>query len=110
MNGENLGTIIVMVVVGLPLFIMTGFLLKGRGANLVAGYNTMPKSEKAKCDTVAMCKFVGKILLGIDVLMVLLAIGMVTENDWMGYVFAGGVLILSIVAVVYSSTNNRFKK
>ena len=36
------------------------FLWDGKGAFLIAGYNTMPDSEKAKYNEIALCKFIGE--------------------------------------------------
>jgi len=55
-------------------------LLTGRGAFLVAGYNTASKAEKAKYDEKKLCRNVGKIVLPAGVLTialgVVIAIGM----------------------------------
>ncbi len=111
MEGERLIGAIILGIVSVLFFIMTGVLLKGKGAFLVAGYNTMPKSEKAKYDTVALCKFVGKVLLGIDALLVVFFVGIfILGFEWVGFIFGGGVLALCVFAVVYSSAKNRFKK
>lgn len=93
------------------LFIIIGIVfLSGKGAFLIAGFNTMPKSEQSKYDTVAMCKFMGK-------MMFLLALGplfwFLSSYLHMSYFFTiGMVWFLAVTAfmLIYMNTGNRFKK
>ncbi len=110
MNGEDIVAIVIACIVSVPLIIMSVFLLKGRGAFLIAGYNTLPKSEQAKYDSKAMCKFVGKILLPIGILTPLLPVGLMLGFGWAGIVFAVVVVGLVVFALVYLNTKNRFRK
>ena len=41
------------------MIVMSVFLLNGKGAFLIAGYNTMSKKRKALYDEKAMCRFAG---------------------------------------------------
>ncbi|WP_421616750.1 DUF3784 domain-containing protein [Brevibacillus sp. TJ4] len=61
MNGA-----IVTFVILIPFLILAIFLSKGKGASLLAGYNTMSDNKKAEYDEVALCKFMGKIMYGIS--------------------------------------------
>ena len=57
--------------IGIFLFTVLGvFLLNGRGTFLIAGFNTLPKEEKAKYDKLALSKFYGKTILALSVSMV----------------------------------------
>jgi hypothetical protein len=47
------------------------FLSKGKGAFLIAGYNTLSASEKAKYDEKALCQFMGKMMYGFSFSMLL---------------------------------------
>ena len=45
------------------LFIILGIILSlGHGANLIAGYNTLPKEQKERYDTRSMGRFMGRIM------------------------------------------------
>ena len=57
-------------------------LLKGKGAWLIAGYNTLSQKEKAQYDSVALCKLIGKYLLSVSMLMPALPIGWIFEISW----------------------------
>ena len=101
---------IINLVILIPFLIAAVIFSKGKGAALIAGYNTMPPQEKRQYDEVAMCKFMGKIMYGICFCLVLFAVaGIVDENA----LFIIGLILmfaLVIFALVYTNTNNRFKK
>lgn len=94
----------------IPLFILAVYLSQGKGAFLIAGYNTMPKEEKAKYDEVALCKFMGKVLYGICFSLVLLSLSEWLEIPallWMGIALMIGLIVFTLV---YSNTGNRFRQ
>lgn len=93
----------------IPFLIMAYFLSQGKGAFLIAGYNTMPKEEKAKYDELALCKFMSKVLYGISFSIVLLSINEWLEMPilmWIGIALMTGLIVFTLV---YSNTGNRFK-
>lgn len=94
----------------IPFLVLAFFLSRGKGAFLIAGYNTMPKEEKAKYDEVALCKFMGKILYGISFSLVLLSLSewlAIPELLWVGIALMTGLIVFTLV---YSNTGNRFRK
>lgn len=102
------GAIINLLLV-IPFLIMAYFLSQGKGAFLIAGYNTMPKEEKAKYDELALCKFMSKILYGISFSLVLLSLSEWLEMlllMWIGIAFMIGLIVFTLV---YSNTGNRFR-
>ncbi|WP_342527218.1 DUF3784 domain-containing protein [Chryseomicrobium sp. FSL W7-1435] len=103
------GALINLLVI-IPLLILAVYLSQGKGAFLIAGYNTMPKEEKAKYDEVALCKFRGKVLYGICFSLVLLSLSEWLEIPallWMGIALMIGLLVFTLV---YSNTGNRFRQ
>ena len=112
MDSELIVGIIVTGAVGLLIIIMAIVLLTGRGAWMIAGYNTMPKEKKEKYDEAALCKFIGKITLPIGIATpMLLAIEL--KPEWSVYGIVGFIaLVFGIVlfALIYLNTGNRFKK
>jgi len=100
--------IVIGIATGLPLIVLGIVLLTGRGAILIAGYNTLPKSKKEEYDTNGLCKFVGKIILPIGFLSLFL--GAAATHTWLIWVYLAAVFGLCIFAVVYLNTGNRFKK
>ena len=83
-------------------------LMTGRGAFLIAGYNTMSKAKKARYDTVALCKFAGKITLPAGLLLPFLLIESI--RDWYAWVYLVIITMLCIFAIVYANTGGRFRK
>ena len=98
------------LIISIPFLIFAIILSKGKGASLLAGYNTMPDSEKAQYDEVAMCKFMGKIMYGISFSILLFGLSELLENQ--AIFIIGLILFLSLIifALVYSNTGDRFKK
>lgn len=77
---------------------------------MIAGYNTLPKAEKAKYDEKALCKATGKLILSSVFPIALLALGDLLQLN--GLLIAGGVLlvILLVFGLIYLNTGNRYKK
>ncbi len=110
MTNNDIVALIITGSLGLILVIMAIVLLLGKGAFLIAGFNTMSESEKKKYDTKALCRFMGKVLLPIGILMPSVAIGEIINIPWISGAYTGVVVILSLFAVIYSNTGNRFRK
>ena len=99
----SLGGILLLLALGL-------YLLQGKGAMLIAGYNTMPEEEKEKYDEVALCKATGKLVLGLTFTIALISLGDLLQMD--GLILAGVVLmvIMIVFGLIYMNTGDRFKK
>lgn len=65
-------TIVIGALVMIPMIVMTILLMRGRGAMLIAGYNTASDEERAKYDEKKLCKTVGFCMLACDILCALL--------------------------------------
>lgn len=94
------------------LFIVFGIiLLNGKGAFLIAGFNTMPKDEREKkYDSEELCKFMGKMMfvLGLSVL-----IWVLSESLGIHWLFTAGLILFFgtiIFILIYTNTGNRFRK
>ena len=79
---------------------------------LVAGYNTMPKAEKAKYDEEALTTFVGNLLMiaAATVLVPLVAVPFLDSPDRL--IMATWVMFAAVIlgGLVYANTGNRFMK
>ena len=93
----------------LLFFIMSIVFLQGRGAILIAGYNTMSAKEKAKYDEVALCKATGKMMLGITFSMVLIFVGEFFQIDWLPIVGVSLMIVIIFGGVIYMYTGNRYQ-
>jgi hypothetical protein len=101
----SLPALIVSGVLGAAIIAMAIILLRGRGARLIAGFNTLPEREKRRYDQAGLCRFMGKILLGVGVLMLPMGFGL----GWYPFAAVPGLIGLVIFAAVYANTGNRFK-
>lgn len=94
----------------IPLLILAFFLSKGKGAFLIAGYNTMSDEEKAQYDEAALCKFMAKIMYGLCFSIFLWGLSEVLK---MNILFVIGLVLfmcLIFFALTYLNTGNRFKR
>lgn len=107
---DDIVACIIIGIIMLSLIVLSVVLLMGKGAWLIAGYNTLSKEEKARYDRVALCKFFGKYLLSIALLMPAIPVGGIFKINWPAAVYIAYVLISTIFVIVYCNTGNRFKK
>ncbi|MFD1708823.1 DUF3784 domain-containing protein [Siminovitchia sediminis] len=92
----------------IPFLIFAIVLSKGKGAFLIAGYNTKSEEEKAKYDEVALCKFMGKVSYGICFSIFL---GALSGMFGLQILLIIGLMIfflLIIFTFVYFNTGDRF--
>lgn len=65
---------VVFILIGaLMMFVLSLFLFNGKGAGLIAGYNTLPKEEQARYDRNKLCKAVGCVCLLIALMLCFMA-------------------------------------
>ena len=104
-----IGAIIHLII--LVLFLLFAFFLsKGKGAFLLAGYNTLTDTEKAQYNEVALCKFMSKIMYGISFSLLLFALSEFFKNQLLLVIGLTLFISLLVFALVYSNTGNRFKR
>ena len=107
MNGT---VFIIPGILAVLMVIMAIFLLNGKGAFLIAGYNTMTRDEKAKYDKNALCRFVGWLLIISASCMLLVPAAIYLEIVWLTYCGTAIILVITIGAAIYANTGNRFRK
>lgn len=107
---DELVAVMISAMIGI-LFIILGIVFSlGKGANLIAGYNTASKREKDQYDKSALCRFVGKLMFAVAGCWAIYVIGLFCASEKL---IAFGIMLLLIVVVVgiiYANTGNRFKK
>jgi len=89
---------------------MAIFLINGKGAFLIAGYNTMDPQRKASYDEKALCKAVGWLLLFLTFLMFLWPLAFHFEMPWLFWLSFILFMVVVIGFVVYANTGNHFRK
>jgi len=109
MNKEAL-TVALIHLPLIALFLVLGIVLwRGKGAWLIAGYNTSSKEEKSRYNEKALCRFVAKLMFFCAFCMVLSGLAPLI-GEWLIFVSSGIMLVGIIAGVIYANTGNRFKK
>jgi len=100
--------IIVMFIILLFLIIGTIF-IRGKGAALIAGYNTMPQDEKKKYNIDLLLKFVGKMMFALSFSMLLWIISIL--YDMISLFIIGAIFFISMTlfTVIYVNVGDKFK-
>ena len=85
---------------------------KGKGAFLIAGYNTASRSEKENYDEKALCRFMfmGKLMFALAACWIPVALGAVLDVGWLYGVGIAALLIVIVVGLIYANTGHRFQK
>lgn len=95
----------------ISLFIVLGIIFScGKGAFLIAGYNTSSKEEKSHTDKKLLLRFMGKLMFLLAGCWLIIALGdgfHIISLHIIGIVLA---VISTVSAVVYANTDDRFKK
>ena len=93
------------------VFLLLGILFtRGKGAFLIAGYNTASKAEKAKYDERDLCRFMGKLMFALAGCQCVMAMGLVRFGMWLFWVGMAAFLAVVFGGVIYANTGNRFYK
>lgn len=103
--------IIITIVIPLIFILflwMAIYMLQGKGANLITGFNTLSREEKEKYHDKALSRFVGKFMLFNALLLIPLYCGIYFARYWV--IGAYSIIVVSsgvFVAVV--ANGHRFK-
>ncbi len=102
--------LIIAAVVGIIIIASSIPLLKGRGAFLMAGYNTMSDQEKAAWNEKLLCRSLGKLLLIAGVWV--MAIGVLSYFDliWIINVSVPLSIVVLIIWIVYINKSPKFRQ
>lgn len=79
---------------------------------LIAGYNTMPKQEKARYDEGALMKFIGNMLIVAAAILLLPLAAFPFVDDLPALIVAASWVLFTVVligGVIYANTGNRFR-
>ena len=110
MNMEQIASFIVMSIFAVPVIIIGIVLCCGKGAFLIAGYNTASPKEKAAYDEKALCRATGVLVLVIVGSVELLLLGAVLGMTALAW--GGGILmaVSTVFGLIYINKSQRFKR
>ena len=95
----------------MALFVGLGILFsRGKGAFLIAGYNTMPRAKKERYDQRALCRFMGRLMFALAACWVPVALGSILDMSWLYGAGIAAYLIVIAAGVIYANTGHRFQK
>lgn len=109
MSNSDIVALCITAFLGALIIAISVVMMCGKGAMLIAGFNTMPKKEREKYDARALCKFVGGILLPVGITMPAVFLGGFYKLNWLIYLVIAIDVALVIFAIVYVNTGNRFR-
>ena len=103
--------LLVVFLVITAMFIVLGIIFAlGKGANLIAGYNTAPHEEKTKTDEKKLLKAMSVfmfVLAGCFLVSASSQVFHVKSLIWIGQALFAAALIIGLI---YLNTGNRFKR
>jgi hypothetical protein len=85
-------------------------LLRGHGAMLIAGYNTLSPEEQATWNAPLLCKATGKAVLALDACTLLWMLAIYLDRMWIFWVGFAAFLVILLCFLVYVNTDERFRK
>ena len=105
-----MAALIVQLAMALLFCILGIVLVQGKGAFLIAGYNTSSPQEKGAYNEKALCRAVGIMMFGLALCMVIAGVGTWFVSSalmWIGYAL---FMVVIIVGLIYVNTSKRLKR
>ena len=102
---------LVVNLVMIALFVLLGVLFaRGKGLDLIAGYNTLSAREKEKYNKEKLCKAMSRMMFLLAGTWAVAAAGVYIRSN--ALCWAGIALFLAVIigGVIYMNTGNRLKK
>ena len=110
MNTEQIAVLLVMNVFLVPGIFFGIVLCRGKGGDLIAGYNTASAAEKAKWDEKALCRGVGTLVLVLLALTELTVLGTVLGSTALMWSSLAMLAAATAAGLLYLNTSKRFRK
>lgn len=86
------------------LGVLTIILLLGKGAFLIAGYNTASKAERAMYDEKKLCRVTGSGMGALAILMAISASFGYDKPSWIMWLLPLGIIVIVVVMLILSNT------
>ncbi len=98
-----------LIVMG--LFVLLGIIFSfGKGAGLIAGYNTASQSEKEKYREKELCKGMGKLMFSLAACWLVVSCSEIFGNLIFLWIGLAMFPVVIAVGLIYINTAKRFKK
>lgn len=109
-NPSNIIGVLIAVCGALLLCIIGVVLLSGRGANMIAGYNTMSKEKKDKINETALCKAVGSFVLTMGIFAGIVIVFALFSMTWVVYALITFMGISCIFFILFVTKSKKIRK
>ena len=109
MSMEQTAGIIIFSVLGIPGIIFGIVLICGKGADLIAGYNSLPSKEREKWNEQTLCRAVGILLLIMVGCIELIGVGAILDIMILEWTGCALLIIFTAGGLVYINKSKRFK-
>ena len=93
------------------MFVCLGILFAmGKGVNLIAGYNTMPREKRDAYDEKRLCACMARMMFLLAGAWSVFGVGVQLEKNWL--VWTGMAFFLGVIGffLIYMNTGNHLKK
>lgn len=95
----------------IALFLVLGVVFSsGKGAFLIAGYNTASKAEKEQIDEKKLCNYMAKLMFALAACWAVVASGTAFHAKWLFFLGQGLFFAVITGGVIWLNTGNRLKK
>lgn len=110
MNREQIAVFAVMNVFMLPGLLFGAVLCRGKGADLIAGYNTASAGERSRWDEKALCQAAGVLVLVLMALTELVLLGCVLGVTVLMWTGMGLFIAATAGGIAYINKSKRFRR
>lgn len=101
---------IVLICVIAIFLVLAILLLRGKGASLIAEYNTMTKEEKEKYDSKALCKSTGKLMLSLVFCISLMLASEIFSLSFLRVIGGIGIPVCIIFYLIHARNGEKYRK
>ena len=93
------------------LFVLLGVIFAlGKGAGLIAGYNTASAQEKEKYDVKKLCKSMSRFMFALAACWLVIAASEIFQTLILLWIGLALFLLAIVTGLIYMNTGNRCKK
>lgn len=93
------------------LFVLLGVIFAlGKGADLIAGYNTASAQEKEKYDVKKLCKSMSRFMFALAVCWLVIAASEIFQTLILLWIGLALFFLAIVTGLIYMNTGNRCKK
>ena len=94
----------------LPFLGLAILFSRGKGAELIAGYNTASRARREQTDEKALCRFMSRVMLACFFSALMIWAGTAWGPQWLSWLGIGLILLSAVGGASYAGAGGRFQK